>query len=146
MDDKKVLAVGDKAFFHKTITESDVGLFAGVTGDFSRIHMDAEFAKTTLFGQRIAHGLLTSSFISTIMGMQLPGSGTIFMDQNVEFKKPVFFGDTITTEVVFAGYSEKSKGYIGEFIGTCTNQRDEVVVTATCHQMMPRTHFFVTPN
>ena len=141
MDTLRELAVGDKAFFHKTITEADVGLFAGVTGDFSRIHMDAEFARSTQFGQRIAHGLLTSSFISTIMGMQLPGSGTIFMDQSVACKKPVFVGDTITTQGAFTGYAEKTKGDIGEFTGTCTNQRDEVVVTATCHQMMPKTHF-----
>lgn len=143
MTDKKVLHVGDKAYFYKTITEADVNQFAGLTGDFSRIHVDEEFAKTTMFGQRIAHGLLTSSFISTIMGMTLPGPGTVFMDEHVEFTKPVFFGDTITTEVEFVEVKEKSKAYIGTFKGTCTNQRDEIVVKATCHQYMDKTFFVV---
>ncbi len=143
MEEKKQIKVGTKAYFYKTITEADVCAFAGVTGDYSRIHMDAEFAKTTRFGQRIAHGLLTSSFISTIMGMTLPGSGTIFMDEYVQFKLPVFFGDTITTEVVLTSAVEKRSGWIGEFKGTCTNQRGEVVVEATCHEMMPKEFFEV---
>ncbi|MDR1489368.1 MAG: MaoC family dehydratase [Desulfovibrio sp.] len=143
MENRKILTVGSKAYFHKTISESDVYQFAGLTGDYSRIHMDKEFAKTTRFGQQIAHGLISSSFISTIMGMQLPGSGTIFLDQYVEFKNPVFFGDTITAEVELIKVEEKEKVYIGEFKGTCTNQRGEAAVIATAHQMMPKTHFIV---
>lgn len=142
-DTKKVLSVGNKAYFYKTISEADVYQFAGLTGDYSRIHMDAEFAKGTRFGQRIAHGLISSSFPSTLMGTQLPGSGTIFLDQYVEFKNPVFFGDTITTELELTSVVEKEKVYIGEFKGTCTNQRGEVVVLATAHQMMPKTYFIV---
>ena len=88
-------------------------------------------------------GLLPSSFISTIMGMTLPGSGTIFLDQYVEFKAPTFFGDTITTEVEFVGYEEKTNCYIGEFKGTCTNQRGEIVCTAICHQMMTKEIFSI---
>lgn len=139
----KELSIGDKAYFYKTISEFDGYQFAGVTGDFSRPHVDAEFAKTTRFGQRIAHGLISSSFISTIMGMQLPGPGTIFLDQQVNFEKPVFYGDTITTEVELVGVVEKKNSYIGEFKGTCTNQRGEVVVSGIAHQMMPKTYFLV---
>ena len=144
-DTRTVIMTGGKASFHKTISESDVYQFAGLTGDYSRIHMDKEFAEGTRFGQRIAHGLIASSFLSTIMGMQLPGSGTIFLDQSVQFKLPVFFGDTIHAEVELVHVEEKEKAYIGEFRGTCTNQRGEVVVTGTAHQMMPKTHFFVRP-
>lgn len=142
--DKRELAVGQKEYFYKTITEADVQSFAGLTGDYSRIHVDAEFAKGTQFGQRIAHGLLTSSYISTIMGMTLPGSGTVFMDEYVKFTKPVFYNDTITTEVEFTECKEKSKAYVGTFVGTCTNQRGEVVVEATCHQYMSKDAFIVT--
>lgn len=143
MEEKKVLHIGEKAYFHRTISDADVYQFAGLTGDFSRIHVDTEFAKKQRFGQPIAHGLLSSSFISTIMGMTLPGSGTIFLDQYVEFKAPTFFGDTITTEVEFVASEEKKNCYIGEFKGICTNQRGEVVCTATCHQMMTKEIFVV---
>lgn len=141
--EKRVLRIGEKAHFYRTISDADVYQFAGLTGDFSRIHVDTEFAKQQRFGQPIAHGLLPSSFISTIMGMTLPGSGTIFLDQYVEFKAPTFFGDTITTEVEFVGYEEKTNCYIGEFKGTCTNQRGEIVCTAICHQMMTKEIFSI---
>lgn len=143
MEEKKILHIGDKAYFYKTIADADVYQFAGLTGDFSRIHVDTEFAKKQRFGRPIVHGLLTSSFISTIMGMTLPGSGTVFLDEYVEFKAPTFFGDTITTEVEFISSVEKSNCYIGEFKGTCTNQRGEVVCMATCHQMMTKDIFIV---
>ena len=142
--EKRQLKIGDKGYFHKTITEADVCAFAGVTGDFSRIHMDAEFAKTTRYGQRIVHGLLTSSFISTVMGMTMPGSGTVFLDEYVKFKAPVFFGDTITAEVTLSSVDERSRSYIGEFTGICKNQKGEVVVEATCHEMMPKEFFEIS--
>jgi acyl dehydratase len=143
MSEKKVLQLGRKAFFHKTITETDVYMFAGVTGDFSRVHVDAEFAKSMRFGRPIAHGLIASSFLSTIMGTELPGSGTLFLDQYCEFKAPTFFGDTITAELEFTGCQEKSSCYIGEFKGKCTNQRGEVVVEGIAHQMMSKDFFIV---
>lgn len=144
-EEKRVLRIGDKATFHKTIRQADVTLFAGLTADFSRIHVDEEFAKSQRFGRPIVHGVLTASFISTIMGMQLPGSGTLFLDQYVAFKNPVFFDDTITAEVEFTGCVEKTNCYIGEFKGRCLNQRGDVVVTVTAHQMMTKDLFAVAP-
>lgn len=141
--ERKVLQVGMKAYFHKTITEYDVYTFAGLTGDYSRVHMDAEFAKETRFGRQIAHGLIAASFPSTIMGNELPGSGTLFLDEQVEFKLPVFFGDTIRCELTFVSCEEKKNCYIGEFHGLCTNQRGEVVVTVKAHQMMDKKFFVV---
>jgi acyl dehydratase len=140
---KKILRVGQKAYFHKTITETDVYMFAGVTGDFSRVHVDAEFAKKMRFGRPIAHGLIASSFLSTIMGTDMPGSGTLFLDQYCEFKAPVFFGDTITAELEFSSFTEKKNCYIGEFTGKCTNQQGETVVVGTAHQMMGKDFFIV---
>ncbi len=90
------LKVGDSAKFSKTISESDVYLFAGITGDFNPAHVDEDYAKNTYFKRRIAHGMLTASFISTVIGTMLPGPGTIYMHQAVNFLAPVYIGDTIT--------------------------------------------------
>ena len=79
------LNVGDSAKFSKTISESDIYQFAGVTGDFNPAHVDEEYAKNTYFKTRIAHGMLTASFISTVIGTMLPGPGTIYMKQAVSF-------------------------------------------------------------
>ena len=141
--EKKVLKIGDKAQFHKTVSETDVYQFAGLTGDYNRLHVDAEFAAASRFGQRIAHGLVASSFISTVLGSQLPGPGVIYLDQYVEFKNPVFFGDTITTEVEFLSYEEKKNTYVATFKTTCTNQRHELVINGTAHVMMDKQHFEV---
>lgn len=89
------LKVGDKAYFAKTVTESDMMLFAGITGDLNQLPINEEFAKRTIFGKRIAHGMLTAGFISTILGMKLPGFGTAIHKMNVRFTAPVFLGDTI---------------------------------------------------
>ena len=91
--------IGDSASFTKTVTESDVILFAGITGDFNSAHMDAEYAKTTMFGQRIAHGMLSAGFISNVLGNQIPGPGCIYVSQEIKFTKPVFIGDTVTATV-----------------------------------------------
>ncbi|MBN6188320.1 MaoC family dehydratase [Aneurinibacillus sp. BA2021] len=88
--------VGDTSHIVKTITEEDIVAFATLTGDVNPIHLDEEFAKTTFFKGRIAHGMLTASFISTVLGTQLPGTNTIYLSQNLKFKAPVKIGDTIT--------------------------------------------------
>jgi 3-hydroxybutyryl-CoA dehydratase len=88
--------VGDKAEVVKTIAEEDIVAFAELTGDVNPIHLDEEFAKKTFFKGRIVHGMLTASFISTVLGTQLPGTNTIYLSQNVKFKAPVKIGDTIT--------------------------------------------------
>lgn len=93
------IQVGDKASFTKTIAESDVYQFAGITGDFNPLHVDAEFANDSMFKERIAHGILTTGFISTVLGMKLPGTNSIYLSQKVDFKAPVKIGDTITAEV-----------------------------------------------
>lgn len=89
------IQIGDIAFFEKTISESDVYLFAGITGDLNPAHVNEPAASATRFGGRIAHGMLVSSFISTVLGMQLPGPGTIYLSQEVKFLAPVRLGDTV---------------------------------------------------
>jgi 3-hydroxybutyryl-CoA dehydratase len=90
------LSVGDKAEVAKTISESDIYLYAGITGDFNPAHIDEEYAKGTFFKTRIAHGMLLGGFISTVIGNKLPGPGTIYVKQELNFLAPVHMGDTIT--------------------------------------------------
>ena len=96
------LEVGMSASFSKTITETDVYLFAGISGDFNPIHMNEEFARTTPFGTRIAHGALPQALIAPVLGMKLPGLGTIAVEITVRFKAPTYFGDTITAKATVA--------------------------------------------
>ena len=84
---------GMTAVFSKTVTEADIVLFAGITGDTNPVHLDEEFAKPTMFKGRIAHGMLTASFISTVLGTKLPGPGCIYISQNLKFRAPVRIGD-----------------------------------------------------
>lgn len=93
------LNMGDTAEFSKTVAESDIYLYAGVTGDFNPAHIDQEYAQKTFFKSRIAHGMLTAGFISTILGNKLPGPGTIYLRQDLKFLAPVLIGDTITARV-----------------------------------------------
>ncbi len=93
------LSVGMTATFTKKVTEADIRTFADVCGDHNPVHLDAEFAKTTIFKERIAHGMLSASFISTAIGVHLPGPGTIYLSQNLKFKAPVKINDTVTARV-----------------------------------------------
>jgi 3-hydroxybutyryl-CoA dehydratase len=89
------LRPGMAAEFAKTVSERDIALFGEVSGDTNPVHFDEAFASTTPFKGRIAHGVLTASYISTVLGMQMPGPGTIFLGLNVRFKAPVRIGDTV---------------------------------------------------
>lgn len=93
------LQVGQSDHVAKTVTEADIILFAGISTDINSVHLDEEFAKTTPFGGRIAHGMLSASFISAALGARLPGPGTIYLGQNLRFKAPVRAGDTVKATV-----------------------------------------------
>ena len=119
------LEIGDQASFTKTITETDVYLFAGISGDFNPVHLNEEYAKQTPFKTRIAHGALPQSLIAPVMGMQLPGMGTILVEITTRFKAPTYFGDTITATARVAEKLEKKKWV--KMALTWTNQRGETV-------------------
>jgi 3-hydroxybutyryl-CoA dehydratase len=89
------LALGQTAVFAKTVTETDIVLFAGITGDNNPVHINEVFAAATPFSGRIAHGMLTASFVSTVLGTKLPGPGAIYLSQTLRFKAPVRAGDTV---------------------------------------------------
>lgn len=93
------LKPGDFAEFSKTVSETDIYLFAGIVGDFNPAHLNEAYAKTTYFKTRIAHGMLAAGFVSSVIGMQLPGPGTIYISQELKFLAPVHIGDTVTAHV-----------------------------------------------
>jgi phosphate acetyltransferase len=103
------LTVGLTAKFSKTITEADIVLFAAVTGDTNPMHLDAEYAATTIFKERIAHGMLAAGLITKVLGTQLPGPGTIYRDQTLHFTKPVRIGDTLTVTVTVLSTDDEKK-------------------------------------
>ena len=105
-----MLKVGDKASFEKTISESDVYLFAGITGDLNPLHINQEKAKNSIFGERIVHGMLVGGLVSTVIGCYLPGAGTIDLSQNFEFVAPVKISDTIKAEVEIVEIVSRKKG------------------------------------
>jgi len=114
------LKVGDAAEFTKTISESDVYLYAGVTGDLNPAHIDEEYAKKTFFKTRIAHGMLSAGFLSTVLGNRLPGPGSIYIRQDLRFLAPVRIGDTITARAeVIEIIPEKNRVRLATF---CLNQ------------------------
>jgi 3-hydroxybutyryl-CoA dehydratase len=101
--------VGDQASFSKTISEFDIYQFAGISGDFNPVHVDKEFAKNSLFKERIAHGMLVAGYISAVLGTKLPGINTIYLSQNVQFLAPVKIGDTVTAEVTVTEKVDQKK-------------------------------------
>jgi len=118
--------VGDTAEITKRITADDIEAFAGVTGDRNPIHLDDEFAKQTRFGRRIAHGMLSASLISSVLANRLPGEGSVYLGQTLQFVAPVFPGDEITARVIVREVREDKPILKLETI--CVNQRDEVVI------------------
>jgi 3-hydroxybutyryl-CoA dehydratase len=110
----------------KIITDSDVRQFAALVGDENPVHLDDEFAARTRFGRRIAHGMWGVSLISALLGMQLPGPGTIYLSQTVQFLAPIYIGDTVTAQVkVVKVRDDKS---IVTLETHCQNQRGELII------------------
>jgi 3-hydroxybutyryl-CoA dehydratase len=120
------LQVGQAAEMAKTVTEADIAMFAGVTGDFNPVHVDAVAAAQSRFGERIAHGMLSAGFISAVIAMRLPGPGSIYLSQSLRFTRPVRIGDTVTTRVeVVEVIAPKRRLRLAT---VCRNQNGETVV------------------
>lgn len=105
------LSVGQKAQGHRIVTENDISLFGQASGDMNPVHFDAEFAASSRFGERIAHGMLTASYISALIGMELPGKGSVYVSQSLVFKRPVKIGAEVITEVEVSELDIK-KGFV----------------------------------
>ena len=120
------MKIGDYAEFAKTIAEADIYLFAGLTGDLNPAHVNEEYARETFFKTRIAHGILQAGFISAAIGMQLPGPGTIYIRQELNFLAPVRIGDTVTARVEVAEINAEKNRVVLKT--TCRNQNQETVL------------------
>jgi len=121
------LQPGDKASRTTPITDEMIRLFAGLTGDTNPVHLDDEYAAGTRFGRRIAHGMIAAGLISATLANDLPGPGTVYLSQTLQFKAPVYPGDTITTTVEVK--SVRPDKPIVTLITSCKNQSDAVVLT-----------------
>lgn len=130
------LTVGEQASFAKTISETDVYSFAGITGDFNPMHVNAVEAEKSIFKRQVAHGMLGGSMFSTILGTQLPGLGTIYLEQNLRFTAPVFFGDTLTATVTVKELIPEKNMCL--LTTECTNQDGKVVITGSAKVMPPK--------
>jgi len=129
------LNVGDRGQFSKTVTDADIYLFAGVTGDLNPAHIDEEYARGTFFKTRIAHGMLSAGFISAVIGTRLPGPGTVYMRQTLDFLAPVRIGDTVTATVEVVEKLEKQRVRLKT---TCTNQEGVTVLDGEALVSPPR--------
>jgi len=128
--------IGDVAEFAKTVSETDVYLYAGLSGDLNPAHVNEAHAQKTFFKTRIAHGMLSAGFISAVLGMQLPGPGTIYLRQELNFMAPVRIGDTITARVeVIEKNAEKNRLRLRT---NCTNQEGKIVIDGEALVMPPK--------
>ena len=118
--------LGDSAETTKRITDSDIQVFADVTGDHNPIHLDDVFARTTRFGQRIAHGMLSASLISSVLANKLPGEGSVYLSQTLQFVSPVFPGDEITARVTVKEIRDDKP--ILRLETVCVNQSGKIVI------------------
>jgi 3-hydroxybutyryl-CoA dehydratase len=129
------LKVGMSAMFGKTVTEADIMAFAGVSGDTNPIHLHDGFARTTRFGQRLAHGMLSGSFISAVLGTKLPGPGSVYVSQTMNFMAPVLIGETITAVATITAIDEKRRRVT---LKTQCLNGDKVVIDGEATILVPR--------
>jgi len=130
------IEIGTTATLSKTITDEDIVNFADVVGDHNPVHLNDEYAKTTRFGRRIAHGMLGAGLISALIGNHLPGPGTIYLSQSLKFMAPVYPGDTITAKVTVTNIRE-DKGII-TLNTVCFNQDQKNVIEGEAVVMVPK--------
>ena len=123
--------------------QDDVKRFAALTGDFNRIHLDAAYAADTRYGRPVVHGVLTASLISTLMGMELPGEGTVLLEERLRFLQPVFYGEKIKIQVRLDSCTERRRDYVAVLRGRCLIAGGETAVEAVCRQMLSKDLFWV---
>jgi len=128
------LSVGQEASLSNTVSEANIVAFAEISGDRNPVHLDADYAATTMFKERIAHGMLSAAYISAVFGMKLPGPGAIYMSQTLKFKAPVKIGDTVVTTVKVAELMPEKRR--ARFECVCT-VNDKPVIEGEAMLMVP---------
>ncbi|NJL06012.1 MAG: hypothetical protein HC911_14115 [Chloroflexaceae bacterium] len=129
------ISIGESASVTRTITEADITIFGILSGDQNPAHFDQEYAEGSMFKRRIAHGMISGALISAVLGMQLPGPGTIFISQTVRFRRPVYIGDTITVTITVTEKNDAKQRLI--FDCQCVNQDGEVTTVGTAEVLAP---------
>jgi 3-hydroxybutyryl-CoA dehydratase len=143
------LKVGQTALYARTITETDIVLFAGISGDNNPVHINEEFASNTMFSGRIAHGMLSAAFISTVLGMKLPGPGAIYVSQTLRFKAPVRAGDTLNVRATVTDLvPDKRRATLSTVItvGNRVVLEGEAVVIVPLRSSLPATDSAARPR
>lgn len=120
------IALGQEAALTTMVTEDMVKTFAGLSGDHNPVHLDEDYARTSFFKKRVVHGALLASFISAVLGSRLPGPGAIYLSQTLEFKRPVYLGETVTAKVKAAEKLDRPKKI--KFQTTVFNQEQQPVL------------------
>ncbi|MEO1191922.1 MAG: MaoC family dehydratase [Pseudomonadota bacterium] len=128
------LSVGMSDSFTKTVSEADIVGFAEISGDHNPVHMDEDYAKTTPFKARIAHGMLSAAYISTVFGTQLPGAGCIYLSQTLKFRAPVRIGDKVTATVTITAIDQERRRVTFD---TACSVGDTVVLSGEAQLMVP---------
>lgn len=129
------ISLGQTASYSKTIEERDIQLFAAVSGDVNPVHLDETFAASTMFGGRIAHGMLTGALVSAAMALELPGPGTIYRSQSLRFRAPVKIGDTITIKLEVT--EKKDRGSLVTLDCKAFNQHEKLVASGVAEAIAP---------
>lgn len=131
----ETLAVGQTAEFSKTFSLADIYAFAAASGDRNPVHLEEHYAEGTIFGKRIAHGMLVAGLISAVLGTTLPGAGTIYLGQDLKFKAPVYIGDTVTARVEVLKLRPDKR--IATLSTTCYNQDGKLVIEGEAVVLYP---------
>lgn len=129
------ITIGQSAAYSKAVSEADIQMFAAVSGDVNPLHLDPDFAAGSRFGERIAHGMLTASFISAALAMKLPGPGCIFMEQSLKFRLPVRIGDVITVRLEVVDKQDRRQTLTLDC--KAFNQEEKLVLTGRSVVMAP---------
>lgn len=141
--EKRKLRIGDQAEVTCRITQKDAELFGTVTKDGSRLHREQQTAVLAGFERPPVYGMFLDSLVSAVMGSELPGNGTIYMEHTTRFIRPVYAGDEVSVTVQFVSCEEMEDCYVGEFRASVRNRQGERVLTASCRQKMMKTLFAV---
>ncbi|CAH0990524.1 (R)-specific enoyl-CoA hydratase [Sinobacterium norvegicum] len=136
------ISIGQSASYTKPVTEKDILLFAAVSGDVNPVHLDAEFAASTMFGERIAHGMFTGALVSAALALELPGPGCIYLGQNLSFRAPVLIGDTITVNLEVTAKRDDRKYVTLKCVAV--NQHGKKVATGEANVIAPTEKLVIT--
>ncbi|AJI72845.1 conserved hypothetical protein [Francisella tularensis subsp. novicida GA99-3548] len=128
------IKIGMTASYSQTITDTDIKDFAGLSGDRNPVHLDEEYANNSRFKKRIAHGMISSSFFSALFGTKLPGEGCVYVSQSLNFKRPVYMGDTVTATVIVKSIDIDKKRV---FFDTICKVKNKIVISGEAEIYVP---------